>query len=418
MVAVDFVSLCNNHGFPVESICMILCSCSWILFQLLEPEHGDQSENTVHIMRHLASQVLLPQLDGTNISQHALSAPAAAMDKARAAMLAFVSSQEVCGTEHGAAAVAATARFLCLRTTDRAEYRAATVASVVQILQSLSEEQQHSFQVFALKLAKNPKAALRVMALEVGAALLEHRLGLVATTSALSAAVSEDMRGPAANVAVASTPAGPKKDGDVAGADVPVEEQEGEPHARATPEPAASPEAPRAAEVLAGPDLVHAWLRCWKRRVGDTAAAVKCRALATLGQAVRLAMEAVAELEEFELPADDSAGRGQANLHASGGKSVNHSNGARPRNSARVSDFVAGAVPLVRGALKDEKSAVRRAACGALVALLSATATVPADADLAALGNLCSDPLVSLRKAGLTGLSEVRIPAFLLGCSV
>lgn len=375
-------------------------------FQLLEPEHGDQSENAVHILRSLASQVLLPQLDGTNISRHGLSSPVAAMDKARAAALGFVTSQEVCSTEHGAAAVAATARFLCLHTADRAECRAATVTSVIKMLQSLSEEQQHSFHVFALKLAQNPKPALRVMALEVGIALLEKRLGLAATTGVPAAVALGGVGAQAAKQAVLSTPTGPKTTGDSAEADAPVEGQEGEAHSSPARGPAASPEASGAAEVLEGAALVHAWLRCWKRRVRDTAAAVKCRALGTLGQAVRLSMEAVAELEEFELPAGNQAVRGQVELQESTGKPVDHR--ARAQSGDSVSEFAVRAVPLVRGALGDEKSAVRRAASGALVALLSATATVPADEDLAALGSLCSDPLVSLRKSGLTGLSEVR----------
>ncbi|CAI5515736.1 unnamed protein product [Closterium sp. Naga37s-1] len=238
-------------------------------------------------------------------------------------------------------AVESLMRYLCLNAPERAEGRAAAVEAVIKVYETVGRKEREGFFLFVGKLARVDRAAARVVALDLSAALVERMAmtwgrGLRGQGSMGSGAMEEGG-------------GGGSRDGE--GGDPGIEKGSGE---------AASGE--RGTES--------------GREGGD------------------------GEGDKGDEP-DASIGRGSGLI---GESESGEALGAGTGGSVLSVEEVLG---MVRRRLEDEKGLVRKAAVGALEEIVGLSRLPLREELVDAIGELCSDSLLSVRRVALNALSKL-----------
>lgn len=410
-------------GSPVA--CGFAAPALAVMRELLAPQHGDVLTTAAAQCQRLSPALLASSGRG--------SAGAAALEHVCAV------AAEVAGAR---AAVAALVRHLCLRCGERAEPRARAVDAAVALLAALPRSETAAFASFLGRLSRSPSAAHRSFAADLAPALL------AALPEPFAAAEpwpqEEDAPGSGA-----PTPAPPGTGGRTPGSA--LGRTPGAASTGGLDGTAASPALPQGATPgtpSAGPR--QPWgvvcLQLLLQRASDRAPAVRAKALAGLAAAAGRAPDAAEEAAALAA----LLGGGGANIISATAACVGPAGAATPGSGLRAaaggatpgtlmflrrcgagrtpggdsdggssgagSGAASGCAPpapvcaelgaLLRLRCADEKSAVRRAALGALEAVASATSALCA-ADVAAVAAACGDALLSVRRAALGALCRL-----------
>ncbi|XP_031484623.1 uncharacterized protein LOC116253816 [Nymphaea colorata] len=322
--------------------------CFKIFVRALHPQHGDVTNNCVEVLKSLS-----PLL----VSQNS---------QIRCPAIEFVTSNltEIAKEWPDVRrAMAALPRYLAVKSnTDKIDSRAVAVDAVMKVVQSLGSAEQYEFAGFVVKMSVG-KVRLRMMAIDLIVAVL----GLL------------------------PDPLGIREDG------------------------------------FENDDARFCGLRCLEaliNRCSDKVAGIRARALSNLAHAVELLSADIRNRSRLvEALAFGNGSRAVPNVvHKDNLESFNSEMGSQGLffNQQTISpDFGPGPTPLTPGAFcrdlnalvrrrcVDDKAAVRKAALLLITKSTVLLGRVVDESVVKTIGLACSDPLVSIRKAALSALSEV-----------
>ncbi|KAF3774527.1 Condensin-2 complex subunit D3 [Nymphaea thermarum] len=322
--------------------------CFKIFVRALHPQHGDVTNNCVEVLKSLS-----PLL----VSQNS---------QIRCPAIEFVTSNltEIAKEWPDVRrAMAALPRYLAVKSnTDKIDSRAVAVDAVMKVVQSLGSAEQYEFAGFVVKMSVG-KVRLRMMAIDLIVAVL----GLL------------------------PDPLGIREDG------------------------------------FENDDARFCGLRCLEaliNRCSDKVAGIRARALSNLAHAVELLSADIRNRSRLmEALAFGNGSRAVPNVvHKDNLESFNSEMGNQGLffNQQTISpDFGPGPTPLTPGAFcrdlnalvrrrcVDDKAAVRKAALLLITKSTVLLGRVVDESVVKTIGLACSDPLVSIRKAALSALSEV-----------
>ncbi|XP_024534743.1 condensin-2 complex subunit D3 [Selaginella moellendorffii] len=332
-----------------------------MLEDLLQPKHGDVPETAILVLKLLTPSLLLTRAGGT--SQQKLMIRSAAIEHVANSMLG-----EECGDSR--AAVVALTRYLCFKAPEKTDARMQAVETVMHFVKHLTATEQQEFGKFVTKLSRS-KPRYRLLALDLCGSLFSQLPDPLGVDAAEVERAAGDANG------------GSSSDGSRWGI---------------------------------------ACLEATLQRCSDKVPTIRARALATLAHVIEdLSVHVRQRSYLQELLAglgsstgnrlsDDGKSSWDTPFHAMGGENLFTVPGTRTQKTpaflspgAHKGDLGS----LISKRCSDEKAAVRK---GALLLLTKAAIVMgktPDEQMLQAMGISCSDPMLSIRKAGLGALAEV-----------
>ncbi|CAI5464179.1 unnamed protein product [Closterium sp. Yama58-4] len=417
-----------------------------MLLKLTDPQHGKPLETAAHILMAFGPHILMTHADVTATSSNSSKAPSLVPPSVlRSRALDFVTSDILTkAPKECIPAVESLMRHLCLNAPERAEGRAAAVEAVMKVYETVGRKEREGFFLFVGKLARVDRAAVRVVAVDLSAALVErmaHTWGRgEGEKGGMGSGVGEeggaggscDGKGGDALIGRGAEEAAGGEAGAGAGGEGGDEEgdkgdevslsqgsasqgdsQSGRESGNGSREAGDSCGSGSVRAVII--DRVGGCLELIFRRASDVSPTVRARALVALTATLRILKGRPSLL--------DAVLAGHAHAHAPAqaepGASVGGGSGLSGQTEPGVA-LGAGAggsvlsveevLGMVRSRLEDEKGLVRKAAVGALEEIVGLSKLPLREELVDAIGELCSDSLLSVRRVALTALSKVRSP--------
>ncbi|GJP33374.1 hypothetical protein CLOM_g17919 [Closterium sp. NIES-68] len=327
-----------------------------MLLKLMDPQHGKPLESAARVLMALGPYILMTHADVTVATSSSTSngtqTPSLVFpSQLRSRGLDFVTSDILTrAPKETIPAVESLMRYLCLHAPERAEGRAAAVEAVVKVYGAVGRKERERFFLFVGKLARVDRAAARVVAVDLSAALTGRENG--------------NGRGVGNGRAV----------------------------------------------LIA---RVGSCLELMYRRASDVSPTVRARALVALTASLRTLKGRPSLLDSVladHARASNLAGAADPGATPGGGPGLR----GQPVPGAGVGVGCSGlgveeVLGMVRRRLEDEKGLVRKAAVGALEEIVGLSSLPLREELVDAIGELCSDSLLSVRRVALTALSKLTV---------
>ncbi|GJP43548.1 hypothetical protein CLOM_g2996 [Closterium sp. NIES-68] len=331
-----------------------------MLLKLMDPQHGKPLESAARVLMALGPYILMTHADVTVATSSSTSngtqTPSLVFpSQLRSRGLDFVTSDILTrAPKETIPAVESLMRYLCLHAPERAEGRAAAVEAVVKVYGAVGRKERERFFLFVGKLARVDRAAARVVAVDLSAALGDAQTG--------------------------------RENGNGRGVG----------NGRA---------------VLIA--RVGSCLELMYRRASDVSPTVRARALVALTASLRTLKGRPSLLDSVladHARASNLAGAADPGATPGGGPGLR----GQPVPGAGVGVGCSGlgveeVLGMVRRRLEDEKGLVRKAAVGALEEIVGLSSLPLREELVDAIGELCSDSLLSVRRVALTALSKLTV---------
>ncbi|CAI5508546.1 unnamed protein product [Closterium sp. Naga37s-1] len=449
---------CPTTRFPLYVPLVSPCRCTPYL-QLTDPQHGKPLDTAACILLAIGPHILMTHADVTATSSNSSKAPSLVSPSLlRSRALDFVTSDILTkAPKESVPAVESLMRYLCLHAPERAEGRAAAVEAVMKVYETVGRKEREGFFLFVGKLARVDRAAARVVALDLSAALVE-RMAMtwgrgVRGQGSMGSGAMEEGGGGGSRDGEGGDPGIEKGSGEAASGERGTESgreggdgegdkgdevslsqgsaSEGDAHSgresgngtgvgNDSRESGDSSGNGSVRDVLIS--RVGGCLELMFRRASDASPTVRARALVALTATLRilkgrpslldavLAAHAHAHAHAHapthphthaQAEPDASIGRGSG---LSGESEPGEALGAGTGGSVLSVEEVLG---MVRRRLEDEKGLVRKAAVGALEEIVGLSRLPLREELVDAIGELCSDSLLSVRRVALNALSKL-----------
>ncbi|CAI5960253.1 unnamed protein product [Closterium sp. NIES-64] len=405
-----------------------------MLLKLTDPQHGKPLDTAACILLAIGPHILMTHADVTATSSNSSKAPSLVSPSLlRSRALDFVTSDILTkAPKESVPAVESLMRYLCLHAPERAEGRAAAVEAVMKVYETVGRKEREGFFLFVGKLARVDRAAARVVALDLSAALVE-RMAMtwgrgVRGQGSMGSGAMEEGGGGGSRDGEGGDPGIEKGSGEAASGERGTESgreggdgegdkgdevslsqgsaSEGDAHSgresgngtgvgNDSRESGDSSGNGSVRDVLIS--RVGGCLELMFRRASDASPTVRARALVALTATLRILKGRPSLLDA----PDASIGRGSG---LSGESEPGEALGAGTGGSVLSVEEVLG---MVRRRLEDEKGLVRKAAVGALEELVGLSRLPLREELVDAIGELCSDSLLSVRRVALNALSKL-----------
>ncbi|CAI6006018.1 unnamed protein product [Closterium sp. NIES-64] len=402
--------------------------------RLTDPQHGKPLDTAACILLAIGPHILMTHADVTATSSNSSKAPSLVSPSLlRSRALDFVTSDILTkAPKESVPAVESLMRYLCLHAPERAEGRAAAVEAVMKVYETVGRKEREGFFLFVGKLARVDRAAARVVALDLSAALVE-RMAMtwgrgVRGQGSMGSGAMEEGGGGGSRDGEGGDPGIEKGSGEAASGERGTESgreggdgegdkgdevslsqgsaSEGDAHSgresgngtgvgNDSRESGDSSGNGSVRDVLIS--RVGGCLELMFRRASDASPTVRARALVALTATLRILKGRPSLLDA----PDASIGRGSG---LSGESEPGEALGAGTGGSVLSVEEVLG---MVRRRLEDEKGLVRKAAVGALEELVGLSRLPLREELVDAIGELCSDSLLSVRRVALNALSKL-----------
>ncbi|CAI5528622.1 unnamed protein product [Closterium sp. Naga37s-1] len=403
----------------------------------------------------IGPHVLMTHADVAATSSNSSKAPSLVSPSLlRSRALDFVTSNILTkAPKESIPAVESLMRYLYMHAPERAEGRAAAVEAVVKVYETVGRKEREGFFLFVGKLARVDRAAARVMAVDLSAALVERMalmwgrgeggggsMGLGAMEEG-GAGGSRDAEGGDPGIGRGSGEAAGGEGGNGAGGEggdgegdkgdeVSLSQgsaSEGDAHSgresgngtgvgNDSRESGDSSGNGNVRDVLIS--RVGGCLELMFRRASDASPTVRARALVALTASLRILKGRPSLLDAVLAGHAHAHAPAHAHAHAQAepGASVGGGSGLSGESEpgAALGAGSGGSVlsveevlGMVRRRLEDEKGLVRKAAVGALEEIVGLSKLPLREELVDAIGELCSDSLLSVRRVALTALSKL-----------
>ncbi|CAI5982250.1 unnamed protein product [Closterium sp. NIES-65] len=373
-----------------------------MLLKLTDPQHGKPLDTAACILLAIGPHILMTHADVTATSSNSSKAPSLVSPSLlRSRALDFVTSDILTkAPKESVPAVESLMRYLCLHAPERAEGRAAAVEAVMKVYETVGRKEREGFFLFVGKLARVDRAAARVVALDLSAALVE-RMAMtwgrgVRGQGSMGSGAMEEGGGGGSRDGEGGDPGIEKGSGEAASGERGTESgrEGGDGEGDKGDEVSLSQGSASEGDAHSGRESGNGTgVGNDSRESGDSSGngSVRDVLISRVGGCLELM---------FPEP-DASIGRGSG---LSGESEPGEALGAGTGGSVLSVEEVLG---MVRRRLEDEKGLVRKAAVGALEEIVGLSRLPLREELVDAIGELCSDSLLSVRRVALNALSKL-----------